>query len=356
MADDPKPQVPTANPPDPFAGAVTTLRDTLKWLTTTFAGVIGVVIAGTSLTGITKLSGSDRTVALLGCGLGLLCLVIAIGLLLHLLLPQTFYFGELVDKKNRRLRDRLDAHAVELLPPEFASIEEFITARDAAVKKMRDYRHHPQSKEYGEGAKFLNENFGAMANLAYFAHYEVIRESLRRRQWWLFVLAALAIAGLGLYAVKVGSAKDTQAATTPQLSRSLDALAKLSALPLPLTNDELALTLETAVDAGASKKEGGGSTTPLAPILGLVGALADAGLMAKPIAGALRDALLKNAAEGGKEILVEVAKKLIEGSFPPQPMAAHGPCCCCGSAPNLPTQPPPPKGTASSHFPNAEKP
>jgi hypothetical protein len=111
MADDPKPQVPTANPPDPFAGAVTTLRDTLKWLTTTFAGVIGVVIAGTSLTGITKLSGSDRTVALLGCGLGLLCLVIAIGLLLHLLLPQTFYFGELVDKKNRRLRDRLDAHA-----------------------------------------------------------------------------------------------------------------------------------------------------------------------------------------------------------------------------------------------------
>src|ERR1700728_3141783 len=155
MADDPKPRPAIGYPSDPFAGAIATLRDTLKWLTTTFAGVIGVVIAGTSLTGITKLSGSDRTVALLGCGLGLLCLVIAIGLMLHLLLPQTFYFGELMEKKNRQLRARLDKRAVEILPPEFSSIEEFIKVRNAAVRKVHDHRHNQQSKQYLEGAKFL---------------------------------------------------------------------------------------------------------------------------------------------------------------------------------------------------------
>lgn len=160
----------------------------------------------------------------------------------------------------------------------------------------------------------------------------------------------LAILGLGLFAVKVGSARDTQTAKNPaaQVTRSLDAG--------PLANDQLAFIIEMAVDAGASKHEGVGATTPLVPLLGLVGALSDAGLLSKPIAGALRDALIKNAVEGGKEILVDVAKKQIEGWVPPAPMAAKGPCCCCGCALNFPPQPQPPKGTARSRCPVADKP
>jgi hypothetical protein len=51
MAEQAETAAPAVDLSDRFACARTTLRETLKWLTTTFAAAIGVVLAGTSLTG-----------------------------------------------------------------------------------------------------------------------------------------------------------------------------------------------------------------------------------------------------------------------------------------------------------------
>jgi hypothetical protein len=355
MADEPEKPVPAADPPDPFVGAITTLRDTLKWLTTTFAGVIGLVIAGTSLTGITKLPAHDQLIALLGCGLGLLCIVAAIGVMLHLLLPQTFYFGELLDTKNRDLLRRLNYHAVEFLPPEFERIEEFIKERDEAVQKMRVNRGNPESAGYQEGAAFLDDNFDAIARLAYLAHYELLRSSLRRRQWLLFVLAIIAIGGLGLFAVRVGSVKDSPPAKTPPVEAhvSLDLSPAVLGLQQSATrNESLTLLLETAVEAGVTKDgRTSGSKTLLGPLLDLVQSLADAGALPKDVAMKLRDELIKNSVEAGKEVLIEVAKKVIERFFPPPrpaPVTVNVAGCCGSCTTHPPKKPKEPTASAAS--------
>jgi hypothetical protein len=346
MADEAATPGPAVDPPDPFAGAITTLRDTLKWLTTTFAGVIGLVIAGTSLTGITKLPAHDQLIALLGCGLGLLCIVAATGVMLHLLLPQTFYFGELLDTKNRNLLRRLNSHAIEFLPPEFESIEEFMKERDEAVQKMRVNRANLESAGYQEGAAFLDENFDAIARLAYLAHYELLRSNLRRRQWLLFVLAIFAIGGLGLFAVKVGSVKDSPPAKTPPVEAhlSLDLSPALLGLQQSATrNESLTLLLETAVDAAMTKDgSASGSKSLLGPLLDLVQSLADAGALPKDVAMKLRDELIKNSVEAGKEVLVDVAKKIIDGFFPPVRPApvTVSVAGCCGSCATHPAKKP----------------
>lgn len=352
MADDAEKPGSAADPPDAFAGAITTLRDTLKWLATTFAGVTGLVIAGTSLTGIAKLPAHDQLIALLGCGLGLLCIVAAIGLMLHLLLPQTFYFGELLEPKNGSLLRRLNAHAVEFLPPEFESIEEFIKARKEAVLEMRANRGNPESAGYQEGAAFLDANFDAIVRLTDLAHYELLRSDLRRRQWPLFVLAIFGIGGLGLFAVRVGSVKDSPPAKTPPVEAhvSLD-LSPALLEQFATRNESLTLLLETAVDAGVTKS---GSTSSskslLGPLLGLVQSLADSGALPKDVATKLRDELIKNSVEGGKEVLVEVAKKIIEHFFPlaqPAPVTINV-AGCCGSCATHPAKPKEPTAPAAS--------
>src|ERR1700722_4134151 len=73
VADDDAKPSPSTTIPDPFAGAKASLRDTIKWLATTFAAVIGVVIAGTSLSGISKLTGINLELALSGGIVGLAC-------------------------------------------------------------------------------------------------------------------------------------------------------------------------------------------------------------------------------------------------------------------------------------------
>lgn len=316
MADDPANPEPAPISSDPFAAAKKTLRDTLKWLTTTFAGVVALVIAGASLTGITKLPPHDQSIALVGCGFGLLCIVAATGVMLHLLLPQTFYFGELLEPKNSGLLHRLNIHAVEFLPPEFATIEEFMKARDEAVQNMRTHRAHPKSQGYLEGAKFLDDNIDAMERLAYLAHYELLRGHLRLRQWLLFVLATLAIAGLGLFAVKAGSVKDLPPAKAPPTETHVSLNVSPTLLRLQQSasrNESLTLVLEAAVDAGVTKDgSAAGSKTILGPLLALVQSLSDAGTMPKETATALRDQLIKNSIDGRKEILVAVAKKIIE--------------------------------------------
>jgi hypothetical protein len=355
MADEAEKPGPAADPPDPFAGAKATLRDTLKWLTTTFAGVFGVVIAGTSLTGITKLPAHDQLIALLGCGLGLLCIVVATGVMVHLLLPQTFYFGELLDTKNRNLLHRLNSHAVEFLPPEFQSIQEFIKARDEAVQKMRVDRGNPASASYQEGAAFLDDNFDAIARLAYLAHYELLRGNLRRCQWLLFVLAIFAIGGLGLFAVRVGSVKNPPPAKTPPVEAhvSLDLSPAFLGLQQSATrNESLTLLLETTVEAGVIKNSStSGSKTLLGPLLDLLQSLAVAGALPKDVATKLRDELIKNSVEGGKQVLVEVAKKIIERFFPPArpaPVTVNVAGCCGSCATHSPKKPKEPPATAPS--------
>lgn len=309
MADDDAKPSPSTTIPDPFAGAKASLRDTIKWLATTFAAVIGVVIAGTSLSGISKLTGINLELALTGGIVGLACIVLATGVMLRLLVPHSFYFGELLQPENDALLRRLNRHAIEILPPEIADIETFVARRDMAVQQIRRGVNDPNSSEYQLGSTFLDDIQGTLASLTYLAHYEKLRENLHRAEPTLFVLALGAICGLGVFAVFTGTAKDPPApAPRPAITNvSFDGQRSPFGLPSSAAtqNQGLSGLLSDALHAGVTKEGGSASkpTAALQPILGLIQSLAAAGALPKEVADTLQNELIKNAVEGGREIL-----------------------------------------------------
>jgi hypothetical protein len=357
-----------AAPGDPYAPAKATLRDTLKWLATTFAAVAGVVMAGTSLTGIGKLAAANQKIALLEGGGGLLCIVIATGVMVYLLLPRVFYFGELLEPKNRQLLARLNRHAIELLPPEFESIDEFVNERDTSVKLIRTHQTDPESAGYRKGAAFLDEYYDDIVKLSYFAHYELMRTSVHRAQWFLLLLGALAITGLGLFAAQIGSAsdsKDPASAKSPtpliaNVSVDIPALHLGPQAPVRTETQSISVLLSATVDANGTDTQvhaptpGESKTSALPPLLALIDSLAAAGAIGKETAASLRDELVKNSLEGGKEILVHVAKKVIDEFFPDDRTDAalvtvNGCGCGCGS-PSVKHRTPP--GSSSQRCPS----
>jgi hypothetical protein len=212
-------------PPDPFATAKANLRDTVKWLTATFAAMAAAVLAGASLSGISGATGCDLALALAGGGVGLICLFLATGLTLRLLTAETFYLGDIA--RYPEIRAHLDRHAADILPPEFAGVDAMLALRQQAIEDIRRNADQPQSQDYQRAAKFFASLEPSVARLVDLAHFELLRHNLQRSAGPLFALAVGALVGLGLFAVFAGAAKKaapaTSALATPSLSATMGA-------------------------------------------------------------------------------------------------------------------------------------
>ena len=196
-------------PSDPFASAKTNLRDTVKWMATTFAGLAAVVLAGTSLTGVSHLKGAHLTGALVAGGLGLICVILAAGVMLRLLTAESFFVSDLNDRAHAKLRGFLEAHAGDVLPAEFENVGRLLDLRATAIKTVRAYVNNLNAPEYIAANQFLSNITSPLSRLTNLAHFEVMRSNLKDSEPILFLLAIGALVGLGAFAVLTGSYKDS---------------------------------------------------------------------------------------------------------------------------------------------------
>jgi len=191
---------------DPFDAAKTSLRDTVKWLATVFSALAATVVGGASIMGLAGVKGDGLALALIGGGVGITCLFLAAGLALKLLTAESFHLGDITTNQN--LRTRLDRYANDILPPEFSTVESFIKERADAIDQIRKYLKIPSSKEYQDAHTFLVNIDPPLGRLVNLAQFELMRTQFAKTIPLLFALALGALAGLGTFAVTVGSAKD----------------------------------------------------------------------------------------------------------------------------------------------------
>lgn len=193
---------------DPFAAAKANIRDTIKWLTTTFSAIAGVILAGSTLAGLGALPFGWRLgVAAFGALLGFACTMAAIARVLGMLKSEAFFLGEI--EKNKKLRDWVDAHAEDLLPAEYGTAQEFLDARRAARAELKKLSSQasPDPAAYEKAVARFKAFGQASAPITSLLHFERMAERLGEESRPLMVLASLALLGLGVFAWAAGAPK-----------------------------------------------------------------------------------------------------------------------------------------------------
>lgn len=315
MADDP-----ASGGSDPLAAAKANLRDTVKWLATTLAALAAVVIAGTSLTGLARLSGTNLWLALAGGAVAILAVLAVIALLLRLLMSEAFYFGDLFQPENADVLAELERHAIELLPPSIPTIAALGQVRQRAVEKVRDSVRTPA---YDESVRYLDQLRPILVSVTYFGQFERMRQRLRRQRTWLFVLTAIGLAGLALLAVAVGrGSKATETAPpvtnivyppptpgVPPTAAAPAEAARSSAIRILLT-EAIRLNEKPGTAQGAPE-------ATAHPILDLIHGLTEAGLMTGKEADSLTQEIRSEIIKGTGDVLVHAANNAVDHLFPP---------------------------------------
>jgi hypothetical protein len=193
----------SAQASDKFASAKANLRDTIKWLNTAFAAVAAAVLAGTSVAGLSELSGWHLWVSLGGGLLGLTCVFGAIGVTLGLLTSEAFFLGQLDTDED--LRERLERYSPDVVPPEFQSIREFLAMRKSAARLIYDSKAEPSREGYQSARNFYIASNPWQEQILNLAHFVVLRRNVDRSKWRLLVLSLGGLFGIGAFAVANGS-------------------------------------------------------------------------------------------------------------------------------------------------------
>jgi hypothetical protein len=127
MADEAEPVTPSTPPADEFAAQKANIRDTAKWMATAFAAVAAVVIAGTPFSGLGTLDHAHLVTILIAGGIALVCVLVAIGSILNVLIGSYAFAGSL----EQAAKDFINENAKDVLPIQFDRLEEFLAHREA---------------------------------------------------------------------------------------------------------------------------------------------------------------------------------------------------------------------------------
>lgn len=126
-----------------FKGAQTNLRDTVKWLATTFSALAAFVVAGASVNGLGGLAASSLEFWLAGLLLlaGFSAICVALYLTLHVLRPMLAYRSNLLEPRSDEeiaARDEINDHARDLLPHNVDSLAYIRIKLDECHTKITD--------------------------------------------------------------------------------------------------------------------------------------------------------------------------------------------------------------------------
>jgi len=308
----------SGSPGDPFATAKSNLRDTIKWLATTFAALVAVIMAGSSLSGISQIHGRALFVALLGGLAGVICVILATGVMLRLLTSESFHVSELLEPVNAPLLASLNRYATDILPPGYDDIAGFLELRREAIEQATLNLRVPGSPAYARAVGFLEAITDPLSRLTNLAHFEKMRKALDRsipKLWWLAVGAVLGLGVFAVFAVAPLTAKPSNAVRAPEVGDTLPAAGHAGgpATPVSIQDRETLTALARSLSTSPEIHVGpdGSAKIRLSALIDLVQSLAKAGLLTAGTAASLTEELTSAAVDGGKEIAVEAAKTIL---------------------------------------------
>lgn len=210
--------VPPALASDPYAAAKANLRDTIKWLTTSFAALAAGVLAGSPLTGLGSLPlGGRLVIAVAGAVLGLVFVFRAIFVALRLLASGPFFLSQLAQTPD--LLKFIEAHERDLLPPQLPTLTRFLEERNRIIEIIRT-KYTAQDDEYKRAVQVfpqLDYSSGQLLNLA---HFELLRQRLVKESHQLLLLAVGAMVALIVFAWAANPPKES---TVPLMETQLAA-------------------------------------------------------------------------------------------------------------------------------------
>jgi outer membrane protein OmpA-like peptidoglycan-associated protein len=217
----------TASAGDKYAAARANIRDTVKWLVAMFAGIAGVIVAGSPFTGFGSIPiGSERFwIALVALLAAFGFTALALYRTLMLLRADAMYPSELraSDKPEfRKVRDEINAHSVDLLPPNYPTLQALMDAKTQeqqaliAAQEEDEDEDEENATEVGEHADnaaedddeeqdedemaHLRELIARLDVVVSFASYLRYYNRLMTEVPRLFGLATAALLSLGAFA------------------------------------------------------------------------------------------------------------------------------------------------------------
>lgn len=211
-----------------FTSAATTLRDTVKWLAAAFAGTAALVIGNSPLSALGQLPLAHQALAilLLAGGFGLICA--ALWRTLRILKPDVLYRSDLLGTHDQQrtaeeleelqaLRDTIDAHGADLLPPNADSLPQ-LAADLAQIEKDLDEAEaeqppDPQAIEELKSARAAY--WKEIAKVLPLAQYLRLHRRFEKEQLRMAVLSVLALLCLLLFAIASSKAPDKDKPPTP---------------------------------------------------------------------------------------------------------------------------------------------
>lgn len=205
---------------DPFADAKANLRDTVKWLATTFAALAAVVVGSAPLSGLGALErpSCQFIFAVLALLVGFFCICRALYVTLHILRPEPVYRSDLLAKSSpsqpteeaRELADlcnEIDAHARDLLPRNYPSLASLADASIQVDKLLETIPKppvtHQDKTNLAKGLSLRKMIDDTVIGLLPLALYLRLQRRLARSIRPLFFLGIVALISLAIYGIAV---------------------------------------------------------------------------------------------------------------------------------------------------------
>jgi hypothetical protein len=208
-----------ADPPKPdFAAAAATLRETVKWLAAAFAALAAVVVGSGPISGLGGMPpGAERHWAVVYLVVGFVCICAALWITLRILRPEAMYRSYLIDperpgspkdadeRERLRLREAVDAHAKDVLPHNYPTLDKLAGALADVEEKLGKARElpDPQAREQAlaKGASTRDKLLASASRLLPLAIYLRLQQRLQRSLLPLFLLGIVALLSLAAYGI-----------------------------------------------------------------------------------------------------------------------------------------------------------
>lgn len=255
---------------DPFADAKANLRDTVKWLATTFAALAAVVVGSGPLSGlgaleIPSLKFGFAVGALL---IGFLCICRALYVTLRILRPASVYRSDLLieslprelTEEGRELafvRAMIDARARDLLPRNYQNLAKLSEASNRIDTQLLTIPSPPvtvQDKiDFANGLRSRKMIDDAVIGLLPLALYLSLQQRLTQAIRPLFILGIVALISLAIYGIAVHSDAPKQPGSAVVVLNDIKPADKVQDSELPILKSVLFNTGKAVVSMDGVK-------------------------------------------------------------------------------------------------------
>jgi hypothetical protein len=192
-----------------FATARANLRDTVKWLVAALAALAATALGTSPLTGLGSLLGGRLNGAIAAGLVGLMCVFAVVYIAFGLLSPAPFFLNDVLGDKA--LMTFIEAHAADLLPPEFDTVVSLLDERGKALEVLRNTAslsevHNADRIVAQQVVAAIGPFTDQILDLAY---YQRLRRNLKKTGPFILVLAFIGSIAFGTFAWAVNPAKAT---------------------------------------------------------------------------------------------------------------------------------------------------